>query len=42
MSDGHYGEVEVSPQSLQTLWGLLHKALNSFQWKGPVQHGPSV
>lgn len=42
MSDGHYGEVEVSPQSLQTLCGLLHKALNSFQWKGPVQNGPSA
>jgi len=42
MSDGHYGEVEISPQSLQVLCGLLHEVLQCFQWKGPVQHAPSA
>lgn len=42
MSDGHYGEVEVSPQSLQALCILLHDVLQSFQWKGPVQHAPNA
>lgn len=42
MSDGHYGEVEVSAQSLQALCILLHEVLQSFQWKGPVQHAPSA
>ncbi|OYU27965.1 MAG: hypothetical protein CFE41_08305 [Burkholderiales bacterium PBB2] len=42
MSDGHYGEVEISPQSLQHLSSLLHEVLQCFRWKGPVQHAPSV
>lgn len=42
MSDGHYGEVEVSPQALQLLSTLLHEVLQCFQWKGPVQHAPSA
>lgn len=42
MSDGRYGEVEVSAQSLQALCALLHEVLNSFRWKGPVQHAPSA
>lgn len=41
-SDGHYGEVEISPQALQLLSALLHEVLQSFQWKGPVQHAPSA
>jgi hypothetical protein len=42
MGDGHYGELEVSPQSLQSLCGLLHEVLQCFKWKGPAQHGPSA
>jgi hypothetical protein len=42
MSDGHYGEVEISPQALQLLSALLHEVLQCFQWKGPVQHAPSA
>ena len=42
MSDGHYGEVEISPQALQLLSDLLHDVLQIFQWKGPVQHAPSA
>ena len=42
MSDGHYGEVEVSPQSVQLLSTLLHEVLQCLQWKGPVQHAPSA
>ena len=42
MSDGHYGEVEISPQALQVLCGILHEVLHCFQWKGPAQHGPSA
>ncbi len=42
MSDGHYGEVEISPQALQLLSTLLHEVLQCFQRRGPVQHAPSA
>jgi hypothetical protein len=42
MGDGRFGEVEVSPQSLDKLSAILHEVLDSFQWKGPVQHEPSA
>ncbi len=42
MSDGHYGEVEISPQALQHLATLLHEVLQCFQWRGPAQHAPSA
>jgi hypothetical protein len=42
MSDGHYGEVEISAQALQLLSTHLHEVLQCFQWKGSVQHAPSA
>ncbi|MBU1207076.1 MAG: hypothetical protein KKH04_09145 [Proteobacteria bacterium] len=42
MADGHYGEVDVSPESMQHLQRILHEVLRSFRWKGPKQHLPSV
>ncbi|MHB8825046.1 MAG: hypothetical protein ACYC5T_09470, partial [Thiobacillus sp.] len=42
MSDGHYGEVEVSAPSLQSLQQLLHDTLSSFNWRGPQQHLPGA
>lgn len=42
MSDGHYGEVEISPASVGALSDLLHEVLQCFQWKGPTQHAPSA
>lgn len=42
MADGHYGEVDVSPESMSSLQGLLSEVLNSFNWKGPKQHAPNA
>ncbi len=42
MADGHYGEVDVSPESMAALQGLLSDVLNAFKWKGSKQHKPSV
>ena len=42
MSDGHYGEVDVSPESMTALLGLLTDVLNAFNWTGPRQHKPNV
>lgn len=41
MSDGHYGEVDVSPESMSHLQGILTSVLNSFKWHGSKQHKPS-
>ncbi|NMF88266.1 hypothetical protein [Aromatoleum petrolei] len=42
MADGHYGEVDVSPESMQKLHYILHEALALFRWKGPKRHSPSI
>lgn len=42
MSDGHYGEVDVSPESMQHLQQILDGVFKSFKWRGPRQHAPSV
>lgn len=42
MADGHFGEVEVSPQSVEHLQRILVGVLESFQWHGPKQHLPSA
>lgn len=41
MSDGHYGEVDVSPDSMQHLQKILQDVLLSFKWRGPKQHAPN-
>lgn len=40
MTDGHYGEVAVSPDSMVKLQKILQSLLSSFKWKGPRQHVP--
>lgn len=42
MSDGHYGEVDVSAESMIKLQGILKAVLQSFKWKGPRKHAPSA
>lgn len=42
MADGHYGEVDVSPESMNHLQSILTEVLNSFKWKGSPQHKPSA
>jgi hypothetical protein len=42
MSDGHYGEVDVSPESMQRLQKILEGVLQSFEWRGSRRHAPSA
>jgi hypothetical protein len=42
MADGHYGEVDVSPDSMAALQSILQRILDSFNWKGSKCHLPSV
>lgn len=42
MSDGHYGEIDVAPEAMQHLQAILEGVLQSFKWRGPRQHAPSV
>ncbi|MBE0576863.1 MAG: hypothetical protein IH613_13320 [Desulfuromonadales bacterium] len=42
MADGHYGEVDVSPESMQHLQKILEGVMQSFKWRGPKQHLPST
>lgn len=42
MADGHYGEVDVSPESMNHLQTILTEVANSFKWKGSPQHKPSM
>lgn len=42
MSDGHYGEVEISSSSVRSLADLLHEVLGCFKWTGPKQHAPRM
>jgi hypothetical protein len=41
MADGHYGEVDVSPASMEALHSVFQEVLNTFNWKGPKGHLPS-
>lgn len=41
MADGHYGEVDVSPDSMNHLHSIFDRLLNAFEWKGPKAHLPS-
>ena len=42
MADGHYGEIDVSPESLQKLQTILQAILEAFNWSGSKQHEPSL
>lgn len=42
MADGHYGEVDVSPSSMKSLTSIFQSLLDSFEWKGPKRHLPSI
>lgn len=41
LHDGNYGEIDVSPQSMQDLRAILTGVLHSFEWTGPARHEPS-
>lgn len=41
MDNGHFGEVDVSPDSLEYMRDIIQRVLNSFNWSGPRQHLPS-
>lgn len=40
MADGHYGEVDISVKSMETLQHILTAVLNSFEWNGREMHYP--
>lgn len=40
MADGHYGEVDISAESLSKLQLVVQDVFNSFEWEGPKQHLP--
>lgn len=42
MADGHYGEVDVSPASMEALRSIFQRLLEAFAWKGPKAHLPSI
>ena len=42
MADGHYGEIDVSPESLQRLQKILQATLEAFRWSGSKQHEPRL
>jgi hypothetical protein len=42
MADGHYGEVDVSPASMEALHSIFQKLLEAFSWKGSKVHLPSI
>jgi len=41
MADGHYGEVDISPKSMEALNAILQDILDAFDWKGPKCHLPT-
>jgi hypothetical protein len=41
MADGHYGKVEVSPESMKKLQRIFQETLNCLSWEGPKRHLPS-
>ena len=40
MTDGHYGEVDVSPATLTASGTAIQSVINVFKWKGPFIHWP--
>lgn len=42
MADGHYGEVDVSPESMERLQHILEGVLQSFKWRGSRRHAPGA
>ena len=42
MADGHYGEVDVSPESMSALCEIFQDVLDAFSWKGSKSHLPSI
>jgi hypothetical protein len=41
MADGHFGEVDVSSESMFALQAIFQSVLDSFNWKGPKQFAPT-
>lgn len=41
MEDGHYGEVDVSAETLSKVREIVQDAFDSFDWSGPKVHLPS-
>lgn len=41
MPDGHYGEVDVSSDSMTRVQSVFQEVIDSFRWKGPKLHYPS-
>lgn len=44
MADGHYGQIDVSPDSMAKLQVIVQGVIDAFQWKpgGPPQHEPAL
>ena len=42
MADGHFGEIDVTPESMQRVQSVLQELLLLFKWRGPKQHAPSA
>lgn len=40
LSTGHFSEIDVSPESMQRLQGILEAVLSLFKWCGPKEHSP--
>lgn len=40
MADGHYGEVDISPESLVKMQSIIQQTFDSFEWDGPKVHLP--
>lgn len=41
-ADGHFGEVDISLESLLSLLNIFHALLDAFSWRGPKSHSPSA
>ncbi|WP_346399317.1 hypothetical protein [Pseudomonas syringae] len=42
MAGGHYGEVDVSSESMRSLQGIISETMAAFPWQGPRQHAPDA
>lgn len=42
MADGHYGEVDVSAESMEIIQKLLQGTLDAFKWRGTKHHQPGA
>lgn len=40
MADGHYGEVEVTFNSVKVARNCVQDVIDSFEWKGAKSHYP--